>query len=294
MAADCRRITPSPIRPATSVPDIVHSRYRHRNPSSQPRQRSRITTPLQNKYAASGCSLRSSTLAHALDPSIHSSSSNSTSPIVLRSIARRKSPCTMLHATTENQPKNFPNTSKHRHLTDQSESVFKTQNTQPTNMRDGRSLGIFSRTKAKTPASWQYRHLQNKSKSRCESSTTVPELNIPSLQRLSRNDKIASCDGKGMTLVDIDDFEVRSKVAELMAAAPALPFRDLHHLVIDIEDCMSNVKERAICMSEASCPSRALNQQAFSRSQTIVEIDGDDDAYVKKKSRRYQNQNRPD
>ncbi|KAH8632249.1 hypothetical protein IG631_13932 [Alternaria alternata] len=40
---------------------------------------------------------------------------------------------------------------------------------------------------------------------------------------------------KTMSLLDIDDFSMRSKVAQLMAVAPALAVMDLYHLIIDSE-----------------------------------------------------------
>jgi hypothetical protein len=54
-----------------------------------------------------------------------------------------------------------------------------------------------------------------------------------------------------MSLLDIDDFSVRSKVAQLMAVAPALAVIDLYHLIIDSEGDLPRARKQAIRMSEA-------------------------------------------
>lgn len=56
---------------------------------------------------------------------------------------------------------------------------------------------------------------------------------------------------KNMSLLDIDDFSVRSKVAQLMAVAPALAVIDLYHLIIDSEGDLPRARKQAIRMSEA-------------------------------------------
>ncbi|KAJ6199198.1 hypothetical protein J3E72DRAFT_430371 [Bipolaris maydis] len=69
-----------------------------------------------------------------------------------------------------------------------------------------------------------------------------------------------SSEEKDMTLVDIDDFEMRKKVAQLMAVAPALPVRDLYHLIIDSEGRLSKARKKAIRMSEAPAILRTTTQ----------------------------------
>ncbi|RYO69594.1 hypothetical protein AA0113_g3980 [Alternaria arborescens] len=56
---------------------------------------------------------------------------------------------------------------------------------------------------------------------------------------------------KNMSLLDIDDFSMRSKVAQLMAVAPALAVIDLYHLIIDSEGDLPRARKQAIRMSEA-------------------------------------------
>ncbi|CAN9386515.1 unnamed protein product [Alternaria alternata] len=56
---------------------------------------------------------------------------------------------------------------------------------------------------------------------------------------------------KNMSLLDIDDFIMRSKVAQLMVVAPALAVIDLYHLIIDSEGDLPRARKQAIRMSEA-------------------------------------------
>ncbi|EUC42338.1 hypothetical protein COCMIDRAFT_103834 [Bipolaris oryzae ATCC 44560] len=74
---------------------------------------------------------------------------------------------------------------------------------------------------------------------------------------------------KDMRLVDIDDFEMRKKVAQLMAVAPALPVRDLYYLIIDSEGRLSKAKKKAIRMSEAPDTLRTSTQLSL-QPQTLV------------------------
>ncbi|KAI4910271.1 hypothetical protein J4E90_007704 [Alternaria incomplexa] len=81
-----------------------------------------------------------------------------------------------------------------------------------------------------------------------------------------------------MSLMDIDDFGLRSKVAQLMAVAPALPIMDLYHLIMDSEGDLPLAKKQAIRMSEAP---PAQYQPGFDADgeEVMVKIDPNDPAF---------------
>ena len=118
-------------------------------------------------------------------------------------------------------------------------------------MREARNSRLFTRIKLNTPGPWQYRSLQTQPKSRsllptARTNVLHSRANSPGDQR-----EVEQEHAKDMALVDIEDFDVRSKVGPLMAVAPALPIRDLYHLVIDTKGHMTKAIKRAIRMSEA-------------------------------------------
>ncbi|KAI2481628.1 hypothetical protein Ptr902_07423 [Pyrenophora tritici-repentis] len=90
-----------------------------------------------------------------------------------------------------------------------------------------------------------------------------------------------------MTLLDIDNFKMRTSVAKLMAVAPAISVGDLYHLIVDSKGHMSEAKQRAIRMSEASnihCQTKRSSrpQQALesdSGDEILVEVDLNDPAF---------------
>jgi hypothetical protein len=53
-----------------------------------------------------------------------------------------------------------------------------------------------------------------------------------------------------MTLGDIPDFDLRKKVADLMAVAPALPVRDLYNLLVDLRGDLATARTQALRASE--------------------------------------------
>ena len=86
----------------------------------------------------------------------------------------------------------------------------------------------------------------------------------------------------------MEGFELRSKVAQLMAVAPALPIRDLYHLIIDSKGQFSKAKKRAIRMIEAPerhhplwPPHPNSRQHTFSSNtdDLMVKIDPNDPAF---------------
>jgi hypothetical protein len=99
-------------------------------------------------------------------------------------------------------------------------------------------------------------------------------------------------DQHDMSLGNISDFEMRRKVAELMAIAPALPVRGLHRLLVDLEGDLPAARKQAIRASRApsmhpsiksETPSAAGSPQTFTRlsydadgDEILVKIDPND------------------
>ncbi|CAN9349416.1 unnamed protein product [Alternaria alternata] len=83
---------------------------------------------------------------------------------------------------------------------------------------------------------------------------------------------------KNMSLLDIDDFSMRSKVAQLMAVAPALAVIDLYHLIIDSEGDLPRARKQAIRMSEAPTIQYrpGLDEEG---DEIMVKIDPNDPAF---------------
>jgi hypothetical protein len=81
-----------------------------------------------------------------------------------------------------------------------------------------------------------------------------------------------------MSLPDIDDFSMRSKVAQLMAVAPALAVIDLYHLIIDSEGDLPRARKQAIRMSEAPTIRyrHGLDEEG---DEIMVKIDPNDPAF---------------
>jgi hypothetical protein len=89
-------------------------------------------------------------------------------------------------------------------------------------------------------------------------------------------------DQNDMTLGTISDFEMRKKVADLMAVAPALPVRDLYRLLVDFEGDLSAARKEAM---RASCapsihlsikqeiPSAVGDAESFSKLAYVVNDD---------------------
>ncbi|CAN9455810.1 unnamed protein product [Alternaria alternata] len=83
---------------------------------------------------------------------------------------------------------------------------------------------------------------------------------------------------KNMSLLDIDDFSMRSKVAQLMAVAPALAVMDLYHLIIDSEGDLPRARKQAIRMSEAPTTRYrpGLDEEG---DEVMVKVDPNDPAF---------------
>ncbi|EUC35048.1 hypothetical protein COCCADRAFT_3678 [Bipolaris zeicola 26-R-13] len=121
----------------------------------------------------------------------------------------------------------------------------------PTNMRDARKSGFFLRIKSNTASPRQYHLLQSQKKPQTSHPKTPMMVGIPFIESPGDRSGATNSEEKDMKLVDIEDSEMRKKVTQLMAVAPALPVRDLYHLIIDSEGRLSKAKKKAIRMSEA-------------------------------------------
>ncbi|RMZ71885.1 hypothetical protein GMOD_00009236 [Pyrenophora seminiperda CCB06] len=89
-----------------------------------------------------------------------------------------------------------------------------------------------------------------------------------------------------MAFLDIDDFNTRSAVAQLMVVAPALLIRDLYHLIINNKGRFSEAKERAIRMNMDTCrenkpPLRPqqLHEHESDENDILIKVDYNDPAF---------------
>ncbi|KAJ4364479.1 hypothetical protein N0V83_009073 [Neocucurbitaria cava] len=120
-----------------------------------------------------------------------------------------------------------------------------------------------------------------------------------SLQSEVQNKAAGSDDGDDnddfqLTLADIPDFDLRSKLAQLMAVAPAIPVRDLYNLLIDSKGVFPVAKERAIRASQPPQAYRSVRhpspplyepitpislEQGVDSDEEMVKIEPDDPAF---------------
>lgn len=106
----------------------------------------------------------------------------------------------------------------------------------------------------------------------------------PATRRTYRPHSLNKCRKEGksgdvnMSLLDIDDFCLRSKVAQLMAIAPALPIVDLYHLIMDSEGNLQLAKKQAIRISEAPPMQYRAALDAYG-GEFMVKIDPNDPAF---------------
>jgi hypothetical protein len=96
-----------------------------------------------------------------------------------------------------------------------------------------------------------------------------------------------SHDQNDMALGTISDFEMRKKVADLMAVAPALPVRGLYRLLVHLEGDLSAARKEAMRASRApsihpsikpETPSEVGYAGSFSKLAHVVD---DDELMVK-------------
>lgn len=153
--------------------------------------------------------------------------------------------------------------------------LYPAGNDVPTKVKVANRSKLLSVTKLDIPDSRPY----PMDKARPLGSTCL--ANPPAANGVSRTQPVAkrfkeeNRDDAEMTLLDIDDFDTRAGVAQLMAVAPAIPIRDLYNLVIDSKGHFSKARERAIRMSEA--PSKDLQNMRPLQTPQMLENDPDDD-----------------
>jgi hypothetical protein len=275
---NCRRTTPCPVRPSTSIPDLRYVRSHPQNLSAGFRQTSKRPSQLQNTYASTGFTLRDLSPVHA--PHLPARPSSETEPPAIDKPDTRRGVSPDDSQTILNQTRQRHTFSGRDWLADRSKASSRTHNSPLTNMRDARCSQLISSTKHNTPSLWQSGSFRLRSESRLSSPMTPAKAGAPFAQSPGNHCVVADR-GKDMTLVDIDNFELRSKVAQLMAVAPALPIRDLYHLIIDSEGRLSKAKKRAIRMSEAPDTRRMPKQLLTLQSQTLIINPGTEDIMVK-------------
>ena len=165
----------------------------------------------------------------------------------------------------------------------------------PTTMRAVRTSKAFCRVKEDTPGPYKYRSRKTSSSKTTLSSNAMKSPKAPStILRSDIHDHVANSDRVELTLADIPDFDLRSKVAQLMAVAPAIPVRDLYYLLMDSEGQFPIAKERAVRASEAprqskkplTSPSSARRMPILARptqdsddDEIMVKIDPNDPAF---------------
>lgn len=124
-------------------------------------------------------------------------------------------------------------------------------------MQNARTSESSCRVKEHTPRSYgsrarkpspQYSHFPT------HSARSRKVQSLPSQSEVHNNAKKSDdgddSDNVDMTLADIPDFDLRSKLAQLMAVAPSIPVRDLYNLLIDSKGVFPVAKERAIRASQ--------------------------------------------
>ncbi|KAI4948495.1 hypothetical protein J4E91_005919 [Alternaria rosae] len=106
----------------------------------------------------------------------------------------------------------------------------------------------------------------------------------PATRRTYRPHSLNKCRKEGKpgdvntSLLDIDNFGLRSKLAQLMAIAPALPIVDLYHLIMDSEGDLPLAKKQAIRMSEAPPMQYRATLDACG-GEVMVKIDPNDPVF---------------
>jgi hypothetical protein len=136
---------------------------------------------------------------------------------------------------------------------------------------------MFSRIKVDTPGPWQYRSQKTAPNRPTLQQSVTAEGNADAPRHdLSSNSNNNESTGKDMTLADTPEYGLRAKVTQLMAVAPALPVRDLYHLIIDSKGHLSSAKKQAIRMSEAPLARHHSVRPSSSRPAAQQDEDGDE------------------
>jgi outer membrane biosynthesis protein TonB len=152
-------------------------------------------------------------------------------------------------------------------------------------MRETKTSRLFSRIKLDTPGPWQYRSRKPHSTPPTPQRSAIvdADADVPQSAASLYDRKLDDSNSKDMTLADIADFSLRAMVAQLMAVAPAIPVRELYHLIIDSKGHLPTARKQAIRMSEAPIAHRQSAKPPLERGEDddeiMVKIDPNDPAF---------------
>ncbi|CAO2653440.1 Nn.00g028510.m01.CDS01 [Neocucurbitaria sp. VM-36] len=155
----------------------------------------------------------------------------------------------------------------------------------PTTLQDARTSKTFCRVKEKTPGPYKYRSRKSSFQGTSLSTNSATTLKVHSLPPSSEVHTNAEDDDNiELRLADISDFDLRRKVAQLMAVAPAVPVRDLYHLLIDSKGLFPFAKGRAIraikpAASTSPTPAVTSPMRDMDTEEIMVKIDPNDPAF---------------
>ncbi|KAF1850582.1 uncharacterized protein K460DRAFT_412269 [Cucurbitaria berberidis CBS 394.84] len=163
-------------------------------------------------------------------------------------------------------------------VTERESSIFNrqsppTKNSRPTTIRDAKTSKMVSRVKQDTPGPYKYRSQKPSSGNSTISLDDAKSSKILGLE--SRSDAHSDAgysNVEDLTLADIPDYELRSKVAQLMAVAPTIPVRDLHYLLIDSEGQFLVARKRAIWESEVPSAHQSVRPSVSPSSAPTMPI----------------------
>jgi hypothetical protein len=150
-------------------------------------------------------------------------------------------------------------------------------------MREARTYQRFSRIKLDTPGPWQYRSLNPQSKLSASQHSVTSDVDADARRSIPLSDQNPD-DGSSnteMTLADIADYSLRSMVGQFIAVAPALPVRDLYHLIIDAKGHLPSAKEQAIRISKVPASRLQFVRLSTFRPPPIEEDEDGDEVMVK-------------
>ncbi|KAE8867679.1 hypothetical protein P3342_005981 [Pyrenophora teres f. teres] len=233
----------------TPILDLNLERFRYQPQSSfhnQSGRRGRVHTPLSNRYNPTGIFLRrsaSSTYSPAPDPTKQHRKYDT---------MRKKRPLYLNGADIPPKKMQTPTAARPGHFSPKISHVLASQQYD------------LDRTHPPRSSSW---------------ANSPAATGLSRTQQVNTSPKEEKRHDEEMTLLDIDEFDMRTRVAQLMAVAPAIPVRDLYHLIVDSKGRMSEAKQRAIMMSEV--PGTHCQNKLSPRAQKPLGNDSDDGILVK-------------
>jgi hypothetical protein len=145
------------------------------------------------------------------------------------------------------------------------------QSARPTTIRELKKFGQVSRLKEPTPGPYKYRGRVMQDRPLAQGQETETHDIRPSIER-----------GPDLTLADIHNFDLRMKLAKLMAIAPALPVRDLYGLLVEMKGHYNDAKVQVYRATASQTPRLKNDSQRITAFQPMAEMHpgADDDGEV--------------